>query len=678
MWSGDGNPPVTTVFSNPSWSGVIHATNVINPSVVNELAFNYNGNKIGIVPGGVYQRTSSFNPTRVYSDANSDNRLPEVSFGGAGIGNDFTVGNWPWTNEAQDYQYRDDLSWNRGRHNFKFGGGYMLFTKAQEIFGETQGNFNFNGTYTGDGFADFLLGYAHSYGELAYQDSGHWRDNSYSFYAQDTWRVNNRLTLNYGVRWEGLPHTYEQNNRLGNFYPNLYNPANAPTLIGGGNDIAPGSPGLGSSPNQALSGIPFYLNGVGITGVNGIPQAGVVNHWNNWAPRLGFAYDMSGNGKTILRGGFGTMYERVQGNDEYNMGANPPFSGSASYTGVYLSNPTVSLLTGTAPSSPIPVSGITGLSYGDYKNPVSYQWSVGMQRELWHGAVFSASYVGNVDRHQNAMVEINDVPLSDTTARLAIVNGANPNLYAPYSGFGSITLSENVENSKYNALQTELRIRAAKGLSLQLAYTYSRAFDEDNGGSNIDDLETVSNPYNFHYDYGLSGLDRTNIFMANYIYQLPFFRHTSSAVAKTMLGGWELSGMVLSESGIPLNVTLSGANGSAGLGNGATNRPDLVGNLTYPGTIGEWFNTAAFAAPALGTFGNAGHNDIRGPGRTNFSGIKWWNPEGATIEFRFETFNTFNHTQFQNPSTTFGSGNFGVITSAFDPRVLQLAMKLIF
>jgi Carboxypeptidase regulatory-like domain len=686
MWSGDGNPPVTTVFSNPSTSGVIHATNEISPTLVNEVAFNYNGNIINIVPGGIFQRTQDFNPPRVYSDPNPLNRLPEINLQGAGINNDYTVSNWPWTNNAKDYQVRDDLSWSKGRHNYKFGGGWMLFMKAQEIFGQTQGGYTFNGTYTGDGFADFLLGYAHSYSELAFQDSGHWRDNSWSGYAQDTWRVNNRLTLNYGLRWEGLPHTYEQNNRLSNFYPNLYNPANAAVLINGGNNISPTSPGLGSSPNPALAGIPFYLNGVGITGVNGIPQAGVQNHWNNWGPRLGFAYQLTSDGKTVVRGGFGTMYERVQGNDEYNMGANPPFSGSASYTGVYLSNPTVSLLTGTAPTSPIPVSSISGLSFSDYKNPVSYQWSVGIQREVWHGAVLSASYVGNTDRHQNVYVETNDPYLTNTAARLAIVGGANPNLYAPFPGFGSIKLSQNSENSKYNSFQTEFRVQATKGLTLQLAYTYSKAYDYDNGGQNTDDLQTASNPYNLRYDYGLSGLDRTNVFIADYVYQLPFFTHASNAFEKTLLGGWQISGVIISESGVPLNVTLTGSNSSAGLGNNATNRPDLTGSITYPGTIGEFFNTGVFASPAPGTFGDAPHNAVRGPGRTNlntslfkdFGGIKWWNPEGATLELRFETFNTLNHTQFQNPNTAFPSGNFGVITSAYDPRILQVAAKFIF
>ncbi len=686
MWSGDGNPPVTTVFSNPSKSAVVHATNAISPTMVNEVAFNYNGNIINIVPGGIYQRNTAFDPARVYSDTNPLNRLPEMNIQGAGLNNDYTVSNWPWTNNFQDYQVRDDLSWTKGRHSFKFGGGYMLFNKAQEIFGQTQGGFTFNGTYTGVGFADFLLGYAHSYAELAYQDSGHWRSNNYSAYAQDTWRVNNRLTLNYGLRWEGLPHTYEVNNRLSNFYANLYNPANAAILINGGNNIAPTSPGLGTSPNPALKGIPFYLNGIGITGVNGIPQAGVQNYWNNWGPRLGFAYQLTSDGKTVVRGGFGTMYERVQGNDEYNMGSNPPFSATASYTGVYLANPTISLATGTSPTSPIPVSSISGLSYSDYKNPVSYQWSVGIQREVWHGAVLSASYVGNTDRHQNAYVETNDVYLTNTAARLAIVNGANPNLYAPYPGFGSIRLSRNLENSKYNAFQTEFRVQATKGLTLQLAYTYSKAYDQDNGGANLDDLQTVSNPYDANYDYGPSGLNRTNIFIADYVYQLPFFLHAGNAAVKTLLGGWQLSGVIISESGLPLNVTLAGSNSSAGLGNNATNRPDLTGTVTYPNSVGEFFNTAVFAAPALATFGNTPHNNVNGPGRTNlntslfkdFGGIKWWNPEGATFELRFETFNTLNHTQFQNPNTTFGNSNFGVITSAFDPRVLQLAAKFIF
>jgi hypothetical protein len=686
MWSGDGNPPVTTVFSNPSYSAVIHATNSISPNVVNEVAFNYNGNTINIVPGGVYQRTQAFNPPRVYSDTNTLNRLPEMNISGAGINNDYTVSNWPWTNQAEDYQIREDLSWAKGRHNFKFGFSYMLFTKVQEIFGETQGNFGFNGTYTGNGFADFLLGYAHSYQELAYQDSGHWRDNSYSAYAQDTWRVNNRLTLNYGLRWEGLPHTYEENNRLGNFYQNLYNPANAAILINGGNNISPNSPGLGTSPTQALAGIPFYLNGIGITGVNGIPQAGVQNHWNNWGPRVGFAYQLTSDGKTVVRGGFGTMYERVQGNDEYNMGSNPPFSSTASYTGVYLSNPNLSLLTGTSPTSPIPVSGLTGLSFSNYKNPVSYQYSIGVQRELFAGGILSLSYVGNVDRHQNAYVEVNDPYLTNTAARTAIVNGANPNLYAPYPGYGSITLSENAENSKYNSFQAEFRVNARKDLTLQIAYTYSKAYDYDNGGTNLDDLQTVSNPYNLRYDYGPSGLNRDNVFIADYIYTLPFFKNSTNPYTKTLLGGWNLTGVIISESGLPSNVTLTGSNSSAGLGNGATNRPNVNGAITYPGTIGEWFNTSVFSSPAVGAFGNASHNGIVGPGRTNlntslfkdFGGIKWFNPEGATFELRFETFNTLNHTQFQNPNTSFGGGNFGVITAAYDPRVLQLAAKFIF
>ena len=136
----------------------------------------------------------------------------------------FGNNSWPWVNKADDYQIRDDVSWTKGAHQFKFGGSWALYKKVQDLFGNTQGAFNFGGGYTGLDFADFLLGYSSGYNELAVQDKGLWNNVSWAFYGQDNWRVNKRLTLNLGLRWDGVPHTYEANNRMGNFYPNLYDP----------------------------------------------------------------------------------------------------------------------------------------------------------------------------------------------------------------------------------------------------------------------------------------------------------------------------------------------------------------------------------------------------------------------------------------------------------------------
>ena len=340
MWSGDNVPTASNTFGNPSYSAVIHTTYVISPTLLNEVAFNYNGNRINILPTGVLGIPSGFTSTRIFSGPNNDDRIPEIHL--AGYNNtDFTNASWPWRNKADDYQIRDDISWTKGAHQIKMGGSWAIYKKVQDLFGNTQGSFTFNNNFTGNDFADFLLGTASGYNELAVQDKGYWNNVSWAAYVQDNWRVNNRLTLNLGIRWDGVPHTYEANNRMGNFYPNLYNPADAPIFAdAAGNNIAPNSPGLGTSPNPILAGTQFYLNGIGIPGKTpGVPKGLVDNHWAAFGPRVGFAYDLTGSGKTIVRGGFGTMYERIQGNDMYNAGPNVPFSTNINFSNVELGNP---------------------------------------------------------------------------------------------------------------------------------------------------------------------------------------------------------------------------------------------------------------------------------------------------------------------------------------------------
>ncbi len=680
QWSGDNVPTIGNQFSNPGYHGVIHATWSITPTLLNEVAYNQNGNTLDLTPAGIYKRPAGLSIPELFP-GNNLNRIPSVSLGQ--LGTNYDVGSWPWHNKADDYQVRDDISWVKGAHQFKFGASWALYKKVQDLFGPTQGSFSFNGQYTGNDFADFLLGLSNSYTELAVQDKGYWNNVSPAAYFQDNWKVTPRLTLNLGLRWDGIPHTYEAHNRMSNFYPGLYNPADAAVLAADNNSILPTSPGLGPSPNPILKGYLFYLNGIGISGQNGIPKGLVKDAWFDFGPRLGFAYDLTGGGKTVLRGGFGVMYERIQGNDMYNAGPNQPFSASVNFNNVSLSNPSLSLQSGQALTAPIPIGSITGLAYTDYKSPSSYQYSMGVQHQFSESTVLSVAYVGNQNRHQNDYRETN-LPDPSVLSCLIAGNASCPyNTVVPYRGFNSIKLSENAENGHYNGLQIELRSKIHDALTLQAAYTLSRAIDPAGSVASFGgDLYTVSNPYDRSYDYGPAGSDRTHIGLVSFVYELPFFRKAQNMFTRSMLGGWEVSGIVTMQSGLPLNINLGGSQGSNGVANG-TNRPDVSGSISYPQTVSEFFNTSVFSLPALGSWGNLKSGAVRGPGRDNwnlsmFKSFLLSESRGSRFELRVETFNTWNHTQFKDVSTSYSSSNFGQVTGVWDPRVFQLGAKLIF
>lgn len=719
QWSGDNLPTVGDTFGNPSYSGVVHATHTISPSLINEIAFNYNGNRINIIPfaaNGLKSLSlpSGYNSTnsRLFSGPNNLDRIPNISLSGQS-GANFQISSWPWVNKADDYQIRDDVSWTKGTHQLKMGGSWALYKKVQDLFGTTQGAFSFAGsgnTYSGNSFSDFLLGLPQNYTELAVQDHGFWNNVSWAAYVQDNWRATRRLTLNLGLRWDGIPHTYEANNRMGNFYPELYNPANAATfntnhtICSGPSD--PGctavSPGLGSSPNSILAGVPLYLNGIGIPGQNGVPKGLVDSSWAAFGPRLGFAYDVTGQGKTVVRGGFGIMYERIQGNDMYNAGPNIPFSLNVTLNNTTMTNPSISIASGTAASRPINAASLTGLARNNYKAPASYQYSLGVQHALSSKTVLSVAYVGNSNRHQNDYRNIN---LPTESTMVACPPGgpqtfptcdatAHPYQIAPglaFPGFTQINLSQNEANSSYNALQVDLNSQV-KDLQMRVLYTYSRAIDPTTSGG-AGDLANVSNPFaGWRFDIGPGALDRTHTFVSNFIYDVPFFRHTSSRFVNSTLGGWEISGIVTIESGLPLN--LSSDTGVGGfLGAGASSRPNLVGKISYPNATVtctpactqhiQYFDPAAFADPAKGTFGNLGHNALRGPGRDNwdmsiFKNFTLSESRGSRLELRLETFNAWNHTQFQNVDSGRADARFGQFTSAYGARVMQLGGKIYF
>ena len=707
MWSGDNLPTVGNTFGNPSYSGVAHLLHTINPHLLNEIAFNYNGNRINILPLGTpaLAAPSDFGFNRVFPGPNSGQRIPTINLA-TGSGAQYSS-NWtPWVNKADDYQIRDDLSWAKGTHQLKLGASWALYKKVQDLFASTQGNFRFDGSFSGDSFADYLLGYAQQYQEDAVHDNGSWNNVSWAAYVQDNWRATKRLTLNLGLRWDGVPHTYEANHRTSNFYPNLYDPTKAATFDSSGNICSgptdPGctaaSPGLGPSPNSILQGLQFYLNGIGIDGVAGIPKGLVDNHWAAFGPRIGFAFDVTGQGKTLIRGGFGTMFERIQGNDMYNAGGNVPFSASLTSNNVLLSDPHLSTAGGTAPAVPIVAASITGLNRNMYQLPTSYQYSIGVQQQLGAQSILSASYVGNQNRHQNEWSEI-DLPNAALLPALTTGTSLTPyNEVLPFAGFHSIRLAQNDGNAHYDSLQLSLRGKVKRDLDFQFGYTLSRAEDPTTGnGGNGYDLNNVSNPYlGWRYDVGPSPFDRKHVAFVNFVYDIPLLRNNSSRALRTALGGWQVSGIVSMQSGAPINITYTANTEDptkgfhpnvANIVPNTTNRPNLTGTISYPHTVGEWFDISAFSAPAAGTWGNLPHDALRGPGRQNWnlSLFKNFNfTERARLEFRVETFNTWNHTQFRGDvqgggiSTQLGAGDFGQITSAFDPRQIQLGMKLIF
>ncbi len=699
QWSGDNVPTVGDTFGNPSYSAVVHATHTIRPNLLNEIAFNYNGNRINIVPTGTFKQPSGLNIARIFTGPNNENRIPEIKLGG--MGTDYTSASWPWHNKADDYQIRDDISWVKGAHQLKLGASWAIYKKVQDLFGQTQGGFTFNdGDFTGVDFANFLLGYTSSYTELAVQDHGLWNNVSWAAYVQDNWRATRRLTLNLGLRWDGVPHTYEANNRMGNFYPNLYDPALAATFDSSGNLCSSASnppcaggpsPGLRPSPNPILKGYLFYLNGIGIPGQNGVPKDLVDNHWAAFGPRIGFAYDLLGTGKTIVRGGFGTMYERIQGNDMYNAGANVPFSSSVTFNNVLLASPTANAATGTPLPAPITVADITGLDRNNYKLPVSYQYSAGVQQAFGAKSVLSIAYVGNQNRHQNDYVQTN---LPDPSLLPAIASNTAPayNTIVPYLGFHSIRMARNEANSHYNGLQVDFHSQASRDLFFQAAYTLSRAIDPSTPGGSGYDLSNVMDPYvGWRRDLGPSILDRTNMAFVNFVYDLPIFRNTSNHLVKSTIGGWEVSGIVSMTSGAPLTLTEGGTGGNVcNTIPNCTVRPDFSGSKSYPKTADSWFSTAGFSPAAPGTFGTLPYNAFRGPGRNNwnlslFKTFMINEERGSKIEFRAESFNTWNHTQFNNVSNAVSfdaggniSNNFGQVTTAHDPRVFQLGLKAYF
>src|SRR5437868_1631876 len=687
LWGNSSYPTVGSAMLNPSWSSTIKLTQTYSPSLLNETSFLFSGNTIHLDPtagpGGAFVQPSGWTGTTFFPVANNfGTRLPEVRLG-APYNTTWSSAYFPWKNSYFGYEPRDDVSWSRGKHQFKFGFSWLHAVKNQELQANTQGTAAFgSGSFSGDSYINFLLGVADSFTQLQYLAGKHWVNNNYGFYGNDNWRVNSRLTLNLGLRYDALPHAFERYDQFANFVPDLYDRAQPYPLNKTDGTLLPSS-------LTAFNGQNFYLNGIRLAGVNGFPRGNVQNYYNTLEPRVGFAYNVGGDGKTVVRGGAGLFFERVQGNDVYNAALNPPFAYQPSATNVYFSNPNTSAITGATTSQTFP-STMTVLGY-KYRPPGTAMFSFGIQRQVATSVVAVVQYVGSRGWDQSDDRAINTLPLSDITNRQLVATGkANANLSRIFPGFSSITVEENETNFAYNSLQAGVRMENRHGLTVQLAYTWSHEIDNVSN-----DLVQVSNPFDLSYDRGSGALDRRHIFNANYVYTLPFFTKSSSRLLHGVLGGWEFSGVTVAQSGVPvggngLGITYTGPD-VLGLGGVGRNRPNQVGPVSYPHTVNAWFSASSFANPvapwnggANNGFGNARKDAVVGPGLLNFNMSLFKNIDltthenGPRLQLRFESFNTFNHTQFLGVNTSSADPNFGKVTSTYDPRVLQLGAKFSF
>jgi hypothetical protein len=734
-WCGCDYNTLTSQLTSPAHSATVKLSGTINPNLLVEVSMNYDGNGADIVPGDgsiagsvATNLPSTWSVQPVVTAYTVQRKIwPEMDFGNSlGGGKKEESATEPYHNAAQDFSPKVDVSYTMGKHQMKFGFSYNRYTKNQMLYGPAQGHYNW-GNLTNDTLMDVLLGLPGSYNQNMAAPVRHYANNTPSVYAQDNWHVTPRLTVQLGLRYDALPHTWERQNLLGNFNQNTYNASAAAAPIWNADGtISSTSPSL-----YTYNGIPSYINGTNLAGYEGYPAGVVTNDYKTWQPRLGFSEDISGNGKTILRGGFGTFYERMQGNDIFGVATSAPFDPSLSINNPYFSQPGKNWSTGNviAPTSLIFAGGGDSVAQ-TFRAPAVAMYSLGVQRELSRSVIWVVQYVGNIQWHQNIVNNaLNSLPINSglvnigagaagacTTKSTAppftcldarqvagdgsgayigdtylvgttvtpeaptYKNNGGMNAYRSYPGYAGISQDENVATANYNGLQTAVRIQNRWGLSAEVDYTYSHTIDIQS-----QDRNNIDNPWNIKYDKGSGAYDRRHIINANYVYNLPFF-NKSQGLVKSIAGGWQIAGTVVKETGVPYQVNLNAGYDPVGLGGGYTNHPNITpgGKLHYPKKVDQWFDLSRIdnnVKPvwAGGTnlgFGNWGKDTLVMPGRFNLTTSLYKSFQiykTASFQLKFESFNTLNHAEFNDIDPTTAK-----LKNTQDPRNLQLGGKFTF
>ncbi len=622
---------------------------IIRNNLINQARFNYTLNEYVTVG----QNTTSWSELGSQLTLGSQPpRPPQITV--TGYWKAGTIGNNDMP--QRNFGFTDIVSWIHGNHSFKFGGNTLWnhFQETGSWLGA--GQITFSGTYTKNAEADFLLGQAATFRQNNGLNRNFQSTNS-SLFAQDNWKISKKLTLTLGVRWELNPPYTSVNGALGTFAYGVQSTRFPTAPLG---LLFPGDPG--------------------------IPDGVAPTIHTNFAPRVGFAYDVFGNGRTAVRAGYGVFYAVGMLNLTSNL-QGQPFITDITINGTpNLVNPWGNVAGGSPfpytlnATNPIFNKPITGDFLGDHSgSPYVQQYNFSVQQQITPHMNLQVAYVGNTSRKLYLQRDANSpiyVPGVSTTTN---INNRRP--YLP-GVFGAIYETETAANANYNSLQVSFTRRFDHGFSLLANYTYSKSMDILSDDPTSNSQVAFVNSNNFAPDYAVSNFNTPHLLSLSWIWQAPKLKRWGW-MGRDVIGGWQLTGIMNVRSGQPFNITSGSDTNVDGNNN---DRPDLVGNTGISGDrtrgqqVAQFFNIAAFALPAR-LYGTAGRNLLYGPGSVNWNlaAFKEFRfEERSKFQFRAEFFNVLNQVNFNNPNGTLSSPTFGAITSAGAPRILQFSLKYLF
>jgi len=555
--------------------------------------------------------------------------------------------NNPQNSVTNVYQVLDNASYVHGDHVIKFGAD-LRFTQQNAFRDvESRGRLQFSpfGQLTFNALGDLLLGFPLLTSVARVDNPQHIRTQSYNFFVNDSFRIRRNLTITGGLRYEYNTPPVDTQDRA-----SVY-------------DVATGTL------------VPV--------GTNGVPRSGFEPDKNNFAPRVGFAWTVGKDQSTVIRGGYGVYYDQSPLSPAEALYFNAPFFDN----NIYFSLPGFPLTLNNPfpPFFPFPLPDSALAIQRDLRTGYMQHWNLNVERQIGAKGVFEVAYVGSKGTKLLTARDINQPQPSALPPGLPFVPRPNPR-------FDDIDLLESRANSSYNALQARYQQRLTRGLTALASYTWSKSIDDaSNFFTSAGDPNFPQNSYNVNAERGRSNFDVRQRLSVSYSYLLPFGKGraylANSGWVSSLLTGWETAGILTFQTGRPFTVALlseidNSGTGRSILGFGANDRPNVVGSpdLSNP-TPERWFNTAAFAFPNPGTFGNAGRNIVEGPGYQNVNAALVKNTaltETLNLQFRAEFFNLFNHPNLNLPDNFLGSPTFGRISSARDPRHIQFGVKFLF